>query len=341
MSTTILQTLRLATKAVTSRLKRNNRTLSRETTRAIFNKQSQDAEEAMTKALIPFFEEQIKTAQKAIAGGNTVDPIKPEEWHDNLIDAVFPVMLSAMAESVVMTYLDIGIDLRKSKSAWEKANKTTATEWLESEGLSLPAGESFGGVNLEFITELPPWAIDSIKESLEDQFAQGYWQDINGTTADHVNRQVQMGLSEGWSTQKIAKAIGITKGSEGYYHNRAVNIARTEMTGAMSAARDLSIDKLKEMLPEEASKYIGKEWLSVLGNTTRDTHAALDGTSPDKDGMFNVGGYMAPYPSHHSLPAGERCNCQCSLITAFGAGAPEDEIREIIEEMDFEGKCYG
>jgi hypothetical protein len=52
-----------------------------------------------------------------------------------------------------------------------------------------------------------------------------------------------------------------------------------------------------------------RAWLSVLGNTTRDTHAALDGVPEDSEGLWNLGGVDIPWPSHVSLPPDERINC--------------------------------
>jgi hypothetical protein len=70
-----------------------------------------------------------------------------------------------------------------------------------------------------------------------------------------------------------------------------------------------------EQLKIDTGLDIRAEWLSVLGSTTRDSHAANDGEMADEDGMFNLAGYMVPWPSHFSLPASERCNCQCSIVS--------------------------
>jgi len=85
----------------------------------------------------------------------------------------------------------------------------------------------------------------------------------------------------------------------------------------------------EEMGPQVPMK---PSWLSVLGNTTRDTHAILDGTPADGEGLFNVGGYRVPWPAHYSLPPGERCNCQCTLTTEFGMD--EEEARGLIAEHE-------
>ena len=77
---------------------------------------------------------------------------------------------------------------------------------------------------------------------------------------------------------------------------------------------------------------VSKEWLSVQGSTTRNTHSIADGQRVLVDGDFVVGGYLAPYPGHHSLPAGERCNCQCTVISAFGVDQIVNNGFELTEE---------
>jgi hypothetical protein len=84
----------------------------------------------------------------------------------------------------------------------------------------------------------------------------------------------------------------------------------------------------------EAGQFINKSWLSVLGNTTRDAHADLDGVMADADGLWDLNGVKIPWPGHVSLPASDRCNCQCTIVTEFGVGAPEAELEVIRQEME-------
>lgn len=79
-------------------------------------------------------------------------------------------------------------------------------------------------------------------------------------------------------------------------------------TDAMNAGHCLGMRRLQE----ESGLQVGKEYLSVLGSTTRHAHASLDGTIVDgPDAMFNMEGYKIPWPGHFSLPARLRINCQC------------------------------
>ncbi len=101
---------------------------------------------------------------------------------------------------------------------------------------------------------------------------------------------------------------------------------------ALNSARKASLDGLLQDLPPEASDFIRPSWLSVLGNTTRDTHAALDGVPADDNGLWNLAGTLVPWPGHISLPAGERINCMCSISTEFGLG--KDEARQMIQDYE-------
>ena len=53
---------------------------------------------------------------------------------------------------------------------------------------------------------------------------------------------------------------------------------------------------------------MGVEWLSIRGNTTRESHAELDGVVVPHGGRFNLGGVMIKYPGDIALPAKDRCN---------------------------------
>ncbi len=114
---------------------------------------------------------------------------------------------------------------------------------------------------------------------------------------------------------------------DGYF-----SIAEGAYTGnsgnALNGARKVSMDELSEELGPEVP--MRAEWLSVLGTTTRDDHADLDGVPEDEEGMWTLGGIRIPWPAHYSLPPGQRCNCQCTQVTAFGLG--EEESLQLIQE---------
>ena len=92
-----------------------------------------------------------------------------------------------------------------------------------------------------------------------------------------------------------------------------MTVARTESTDALNAGHNSAIIRTGQ----DTGIATEKEWLSVMGDTTRRDHASADGQTVSADGNFNVGGYAAPWPGHHSLPPGQRCNCLCTSIAAF------------------------
>lgn len=76
-------------------------------------------------------------------------------------------------------------------------------------------------------------------------------------------------------------------------------------------------------------------WLSVLGTTTRATHAMLDGVPADEDGLWELGGVRVPWPGHWSLEAGERCNCfpAGTLVSGSFNGAYRVRYNGVVAEI--------
>jgi hypothetical protein len=291
-------------------------------TKAAQRQEYAKTEKALTQALIPFFEQQLESAARELTKLDTSKSFDdeaesfaklifdPSEWKAELIDRTLPVLVKAMLETAVETLETLGIPVR-SKSKPPPATKSTASEWLESadqamplpEEFDLPDGDTF---SMEFAVEYPDWMKREIAEQLKESYEGDWWDKVSDTTRSRLETVMRNGLREGHSISWMAASIrGL--GSTFPVH-RARNIARTETGNALNSARDVSIKGLKEELGPEGVK-VGKSWLSVLGTTTRDTHADADGQLADEEGNFNVGGYMVPYPAHFSLPPSERCNC--------------------------------
>jgi hypothetical protein len=157
------------------------------------------------------------------------------------------------------------------------------------------------------LTELPEWMQDSIAESLSESFEQDYWEGISETTRSQLETYLRNGFQDGTSIDQLARDLRDAFPEE-FSKTRGLLVARTEAGHALNAARNMGIEQLKEELGE-AGTTIGKSWLSILSNTTRDSHADLDGVLADEDGMWDLGGIRIPWPSHIDLPPGDRCNC--------------------------------
>jgi hypothetical protein len=214
---------------------------------------------------------------------------------------------------------------------------STASEWLNQNPDDLDAlteAMSEAGLPIRLTTEMPVWMKRAIARHLTKSFRQDYWAKIHETTAGDATRFVRQGLREGWSIDKIARKFRHHFQGDGntlrYARMRSENIARTETGYALNSVRKSVNDQLKEeMGPEVPMK---NAWLSVLMNTTRGTHADLDGVPEDENGLWNLAGYMIPVPGHYTLPPEERCNCHCSIVIEFGMR--DEESLDLIQQHE-------
>lgn len=234
--------------------------------------------------------------------------------------------------------------LVSSKSGQISIKASTATEWLDSlsdeelEPLKDVVFQTpYGNVSMRFATEYPLWMKKSIEARLQETFAQPYWNDINTTTGGDIDSLLTEGLQEGWSINDMADEMEDRYGSDAYPKMRGKRIARTESGNALNGSRSDVIDNLKAELGD---KYpMRKVWLSVLGNTTRDDHAHLDGVPAADDGRWSLGGIRCRWPGDVQLPADQRINCQCSLFTQLGM--VDADANELIAEHEVRQAASG
>ncbi len=191
---------------------------------------------------------------------------------------------------------------------------TTATQWLNDHPGDVGILDEMlldSGVNAKIITEYPDWMKKDIGNQLAESFSQPYWKEISETTLGDAERYIQQGLEDGWSIRRMADTMsGSFAGSTAKYAKmRATRIARTESANALNGSRKASMNQAKEELPNEVSDFMRPLWHSVLGDTTRDSHAFLDGVPADEEGMWTLAGVRIPWPAHYTLPVGERVNC--------------------------------
>ncbi len=199
---------------------------------------------------------------------------------------------------------------------------STASEWLANipgdvEGLEQVLIAN--GISIDILTEYPDWMKQEVANNLVETFSQPYWDDIHKTFLGDAEKYLQAGLSDGKSIVQMADDIAASFGGVGtaeYAKIRATAIARTESSNALNGARKTGMNRLTN--DPQLMGTMRPVWLSVLGTTTRDSHANLDGVPADKNGMWNLSGYDIPWPGHISLPAGERLNCQCSIVLELG-----------------------
>lgn len=211
---------------------------------------------------------------------------------------------------------------------------STASAWLMGDGdiAELDDVMAAAGVPVRALTEYPPWMKQAIARKLRDSFGEVYWTDIMESFGTDVSDYLQRGLRDGLSIRRMALDMAEMMEDGQYARNRATNIARTEAAGALNGARREGMDSLAEELGigNWGDAPMRPVWLSVLGTTTRDTHADLDGVPCDKDGMWELGGVRVPHPGHPDLPPEERCNCQCTTVMEFGLR--DEESQQLIED---------
>lgn len=217
--------------------------------------------------------------------------------------------------------------------ALHQMNKSTASDYLHNlaDPLDLIYGTSidtpYGVVDLAFLPEYPDWMKKAIVEFLAESFTQPYWSTVNETTMGDIDQFIREGLTEGKSIAQIANDIVPQLLQEGRYAQiRARNIARTEAGHALNGARTMGIEAVIEEL-QDTGLHLQRVWHSVLGTTTRDTHAHLHGVPAGADGMWSLGGTRCRWPGDAVLPPSERCNCQCTVSTEFEMTQEEADER--------------
>jgi len=113
------------------------------------------------------------------------------------------------------------------------------------------------------------------------------------------------GLAQGKSYQDMARNL---KEALNKTYLDAMRIMRTE---GQSAQNEAQYDVY--LRAEEQGIQGGRVWSATLDERTRDMHAAMDGNTPDSDGLYRLpNGETAPYPSWDGLSAENRINCRCS-----------------------------
>lgn len=214
------------------------------------------------------------------------------------------------------------IETGLTKSAMQ--GKLTSAEVIASQlNITLPPGMTIGS--------LPDWLLKAARAAIADTFQQDYWLDVVKTTRADIKRDLIKGIEKGLGTREIAKLIEGSRGGE-YDKFRGLRVARTEVPNMLNAGHSAGIEQLED----ETGLEIGKEWVSVLGNTTRSSHAKIDGKRVATKEMFSLGGVKVPWPAHYSLPPEERINCFVGSTRLSGeiiacSRAPyEGLLREVI-----------
>lgn len=210
--------------------------------------------------------------------------------------------LMSVAESALAPVFMVGA--RSEQAMFEAEYKyTTAQSMAELLEDEIPDNISLG--------PYPDWMLEAASAEMRETFWHPYWQKMSENTWSDMQDVLTHGIVSGLSIPKIVDAI--MESMPEYSRARAKRVAVTETGNLLNAGHAASMRQIEA----ELGFAIGKEWLSVLGSTTRPSHASLNAETTDSaDGLFELSGYLIPWPSHSTLPAGERINCQCTIISA-------------------------
>ena len=175
---------------------------------------------------------------------------------------------------------------------------TTASKWLADNPGDLDVLTDVlksSGIKISIFTELPRWQQQNISNQLLATFQQPFWASIQNASAGAAASVLTEGLAGGLSITEMARRIRDSLGGNTprYARIRARAIARTESTNALNSTRKAGMDQLAKDAPDLPMAAV---WLSVLGNTTRDSHAVLDGVPADENGEWDLSGTSIPWP---------------------------------------------
>ena len=139
---------------------------------------------------------------------------------------------------------------------------------------------------------------------------------IVDTTGKQVGERVQQGLLDGMPLEDIAMSISEYKEHDKTFgYGRALTIARTESTNAITGAQLRSFEVAKE----DFGIRMKKAWIANRDDHTRDEHIKLerlygrDDQAIDTTEDFKVDGYSAAGPGKFGAPEMD-INCRCAVV---------------------------
>lgn len=148
---------------------------------------------------------------------------------------------------------------------------------------------------------------------------------ITRTTRDQVTALLQNAVAEGVGIDEMKRRLRST--FEGWTSTKAETIARTEAVGSSNAA-NLAAYQISGLVD-------GKEWLAVQDDSTRESHAELDGQQRGIREQFQANnGASTQGPGLFGLPE-EDINCRCTVRPVI-----KDAVSPAGEERAIEWRAY-
>ena len=232
----------------------------------------------------------------------SIDAVFPTDLKEKFIDIASRPLIEGIIYGAMV---EIELFDRIQADKHREAKLTTATQVLQLLGVT--------DIGDWFSFEVPKWLSDAAMTQVANSFDQPYWAGVIDTTRNDLTKVFDRGITQGLSIREMSSQIMSTMGAD-YSRMRATRVARTEMTDAMNFGHTEGIKQLNKDVPEIE---MGKEWLSVFAGTSRSAHMANDGVTVPVEGSFTLNGVSCNHPGDQSLPAGDRCNCMCTILSSF------------------------
>jgi hypothetical protein len=181
----------------------------------------------------------------------------------------------------------------------------------QSDSADSEAGDEsklFGSSVLDLPFALPARVLDRIRRALGELLSQPFWEALEALTEAALTRIIGEGLERGANAEAIARQLRNELGGAAAMA-RARTIARTETTGALNAGQQANAEAAAD-----AGLMVTKTWSTVGDDDVRASHEVLNGVTVPVGADFDVGGTLAPYPGHWSLPTEHRANCRCGFF---------------------------
>lgn len=170
--------------------------------------------------------------------------------------------------------------------------------------------------------DLPEITRQAIRTALDELEQQDYWRNIQSETEKNLREIIEQAIDDKLGNYQLGMLIREHLGGMPA-NKRAQKIARTETTASLNAGHAAYDESLVEN-----GILTAKEWSSIVDDSCRETHAALDGVKVPARANFIVGSSPAPFRGHWSLPGKERINCRCVSISVLADEFMPDAVEE-------------
>lgn len=145
-----------------------------------------------------------------------------------------------------------------------------------------------------------------------DNYGLALCADMNATTKKKLRKVLAEAIEEGDSLENQKKKL--IEESNGFFEEtkkwRPMLVARTESCTTMNAGSTLLY---------KSEGVQNKMWIAARDDRTRESHMIIDGTVVDMGEKFDVPGFdsvegaFMEYPGDATAPAGQVCNCRCTV----------------------------